>query len=121
MSPTYKVIIIEDSELNLAQLKHSLKQYSTIEIVGIATSAEAGEVIVMEKQPDLLFLDIGLPGKSGLEFLHDIQKKLSWSMKTVMFTTYTSLMLESFREYAFDFLKKTYSPEEFSTVMNRFF
>ena len=120
MRRRYKTVIIDDNELAIRLLKQSLSLYPGFELVGTATNASMGETVLMEQRPDLLFLDIELPDKSGMEILKNEKYRLLWEMQIVMYSSHTALMLDSFRTNAFDFLNKAYTAEEFSLVMERF-
>lgn len=117
----YNAFIIDDSELDISILSKSLKEFKEIELVGVATCAEKGEIIIMDLHPDLLFLDIGLPQKDGLVLLRSIQNKVTWSMQIVMYSSYTKYVLESFREFAFDYLIKPLDKKTLAEIMQRFF
>jgi two-component system LytT family response regulator len=108
-------------EFGIAILSQSLSTLDNIELVGTATSAEEGEEHIMNLEPDLLFLDIELPGINGLEFLRLLRFKVTWSMQVIMYSSHSQFVLDSFREYAFDVLLKPYDQQGFLTVMERFF
>ncbi len=63
------VLYIEDSPVNVEVMKHVFRMHQDIELI-IAENAEAGLEMIQETQPDLVLMDISLPGMSGLEALH---------------------------------------------------
>lgn len=64
-----KVVLIDDHEIFLLGLVSLLQTESEIEVVGEATSGEAGLALVTELEPDAVVLDYSMPGISGLEIL----------------------------------------------------
>nr|WP_320039153.1 response regulator [uncultured Bacteroides sp.] len=121
MNKQYNVVIIDDEEIGISNLSRSLSNFSEILIAGTSQSAQTGKNLILEKRPDLLFLDVEMPETSGLELLHDIKNLINWQMQVVFYTAYEKYMLEALRESAFDYLLKPYEESEFQTVMNRFF
>ena len=121
MNKQYNVVIIDDEEIGISNLSRSLSDFSEILIAGTTQSALTGKGLILEKKPDLLFLDVEMPETSGLELLHEIKNLINWQMQVVFYTAYEKYMLEALRESAFDYLLKPYEQNEFQTVMNRFF
>ncbi|MFT6055714.1 MAG: two-component system LytT family response regulator, partial [Roseivirga sp.] len=64
-----KALIIDDSDLARQELKHLLKQRDDIQVIGEAENADIAIEKIIELKPDLLFLDIQMPGKDGFELL----------------------------------------------------
>lgn len=97
-----RAIVIDDSRLARNELKRLLKELDTIQVVAEAADAvEAKEKIEQEK-PDLIFLDIQMPGKNGFELLEDIE-----FVPDVVFTTaYDEYALKAFEYNALDYLQK---------------
>lgn len=97
-----RAIVIDDSRLARNELKRLLKELDTIQVIGEAADAiEAKEKIEQEK-PDLIFLDIQMPGKNGFELLEDIE-----FVPDVVFTTaYDEYALKAFEYNALDYLQK---------------
>ncbi|WP_297909743.1 LytTR family DNA-binding domain-containing protein [uncultured Parabacteroides sp.] len=120
MEKTYSVILIDDEISDIEKLRSSLRNYPAMIVVGVASDANSAESLILRKRPDLIFLDIELPFKSGLELLSDIRDKVTWGMKVIFYTSYMRYLLNALRESAFDFLLKPYGKEDFETVMNRF-
>ncbi|MEL7002760.1 MAG: response regulator [Bacteroidota bacterium] len=87
-----KSIVIDDSRLARNELKRLLKEFDNVQVVAEAANAmEAKEKIETEK-PDLIFLDIQMPGKNGFELLEDLEY-----VPEVIFTTaYDEYALKAF-------------------------
>jgi two-component system LytT family response regulator len=60
-----KALIIDDERLARKELASLLEKHEGIEIVGEAANADEAETLIAEKRPDLLFLDINMPGRTG--------------------------------------------------------
>ena len=73
MNKQYNVVIIDDEEIGISNLSQSLSNFNEISIAGTTQSAQTGKNLILEKKPDLLFLDVEMPETSGLELLHDEQ------------------------------------------------
>lgn len=97
-----KAIVVDDSRLARNELKRLLKEFDTIQVVGEAANAmEAKEKIETDK-PDLVFLDIQMPGKNGFELLEDLEY-----IPEVIFTTaYDEYAIKAFEYNALDYLQK---------------
>lgn len=121
MSNVYNVVIIDDEEIGITNLCKSLANFGNINISGTAQTAKAGKNLILEKKPDLLFLDVEMPETSGLELLREIKDVIDWQIHVIFYTAYEKYLLEALRESAFDYLLKPYQQDEFLKVMNRFF
>ena len=65
-----KTVIIDDEELSLDALRKSLELFCPdVKIIGEASSADAGKVLIETLKPQLIFLDIAMPVKNGFELL----------------------------------------------------
>lgn len=91
------------------------------EIKEVCTFSSYNEVLypLIEKQPDVVFLDVEVPGKSGLDFLRDIRPRISFTFHAVFYTAFSHYMLDAIRQSAFDFLLKPYKPEELRAIVER--
>ena len=102
-----KAIIIDDERLARKELTSLLEKHKEIEIVAEAANADEALELINEHQPDLLFLDIQMPGKTGFELL-----ELLDSVPKVIFTTaYDEYALKAFEVNALDYLQKPIQPE----------
>lgn len=102
-----RAVIIEDSRLARQELKELLKVYPQITIVGEAESAEQALTIIPTEDPDLLFMDIHLPGKNGFDILQELEK-----VPAVIFTTaFDQYVMQSFDYNTLDYLLKPIVPE----------
>jgi two-component system, LytTR family, response regulator len=96
-------IIIDDERLARNELKRLLEDFPRINIVAEAANADEAIALIEEHQPDLLFLDIQMPGKTGFELL----ETLEGNVPEVIFTTaYDEYALKAFEYNALDYLMK---------------
>lgn len=121
MCDSYNIAIIDDEAICISNLCKSLAMYSNVNIVGTAQTVSIGRKLIIEKKPDLLFLDVEMPETSGLELLHEIRNQVNWQMKVIFYTAYEKYILNALRESAFDYLLKPYEQDNFLVVMDRFF
>ncbi|MFL0804676.1 MAG: LytTR family DNA-binding domain-containing protein [Agarilytica sp.] len=101
-----KAIIVEDSRLAREGLKAQLAVFSDIDVVGEAENADEGESLILNVRPDVVFLDIDMPGRSGLEMLSD----LACSPSIVFTTAYSEYAIRSFDFNTVDYLLKPVDP-----------
>jgi two-component system, LytTR family, response regulator len=98
-----KALIIDDERLARNELKRLLEAYPKINVVGEAVNAEEALDKIEQLSPDLLFLDIQMPGKNGFELLSSIEG----NVPDVIFTTaYDEYALKAFEYNALDYLLK---------------
>jgi two-component system, LytTR family, response regulator len=98
-----KTIIIDDERLARNELKRLLEDFPKINIVGEAANAEEAIELIEEHSPELIFLDIQMPGKNGFELLESLEDKVP----EVIFTTaYDEYALKAFEVNALDYLLK---------------
>ncbi len=116
-----KVFIVDDDRGATAFLSKMLENYS-VEIIGTATDAtvKARDEII-EKQPDLLFLDVEMPSMSGLDFCTLVRPEVKPEMKVVFYTGYDKYMLQALRQQAFDYMLKPASRQELAQIMTRYY
>lgn len=113
-----KVLLVEDEESSREELKHLIFQEGTMEVAGEAeTVAEAIELL-NSSQFDVVFLDIKMPGISGLE-LAGILKKMAHPPAVVFITAYSEHALKAFDLEAVDYLMKPVSEERFGDTVTR--
>merc|ERR1712137_60650 len=102
-----RALIVDDERLARKELTNLLQEFQEIEIVGEAVNAEDAEEKINSLKPDLLFLDIQMPGKTGFELLESLD-----SVPDVVFTTaYDEYALKAFDYNAMDYLLKPIEPD----------
>ncbi|MES2766155.1 MAG: LytTR family DNA-binding domain-containing protein [Bacteroidota bacterium] len=100
-----KALIIDDEELSRRLLKQLLIKFfpHDVEVVGMADSAESAREFLVENQPDVLFLDIEMPGEDGFDFLRSVEHR---DFAVVFVTAYDQYALRAFKASAADYILK---------------
>ncbi|MEQ8711887.1 MAG: LytTR family transcriptional regulator DNA-binding domain-containing protein [Cyclobacteriaceae bacterium] len=110
-----RAIIIDDERLARKELNSLLEDYKEIEIIGEAVNAEDAEEKILKLNPDLIFLDIQMPGKTGFELLEGLD-----SVPKVIFTTaYDEYALKAFDYNALDYLLKPIQKDRLEDCMKK--
>jgi DNA-binding LytR/AlgR family response regulator len=110
-----KCIIVEDETLAQDVIKSHLERIGGIELVGTFRSAPEALAALQTLEADVIFLDIRLPGMSGLNFL----RSLADPPLVVLTTAYAEYALESYEFNVIDYLLKPISFERFSKAVNK--
>ncbi len=110
-----KALIIDDERLARTELKRLLTPFKEINVVGEAVNADDALEKIQELKPDLLFLDIQMPGKTGFDLLEELD-----SVPTVIFVTaYDEYALKAFEYNALDYLLKPIEPKRLEETVNK--
>ncbi|WP_268122472.1 LytR/AlgR family response regulator transcription factor [Roseivirga pacifica] len=110
-----KALIIDDSNLARQELKHLLKNFNQVQIIGEAENAQSALELIEEKKPELLFLDIQMPDKDGFELLEELI-----DVPEVIFTTaFNQYAMKAFDHNALDYLQKPIKEERLSLALER--
>ncbi|MFZ4464638.1 MAG: LytR/AlgR family response regulator transcription factor, partial [Bacteroidales bacterium] len=114
-----RCLLIDDEVEAHYIMKELLREIPVALVVGEAPGAEAGLKAIQALQPDLIFLDIQMPGKSGLDLCQEIET-LQLKTKVVFVTAYDSYTVQALRLAALDYLMKPVDPQELKAVFDRF-
>lgn len=111
-----KALLIDDERLARNQLRRLLAAHPQVEIVGEAGNADEARERIQELNPDLLFLDIQMPGETGFDLLESLEPP----RPRVIFTTaYDEFALKAFEVNALDYLLKPIDPARLATAIER--
>ncbi len=109
-------VIIDDERLARNELKKMLVVHPEIEIIGEAANADEGSQLINELNPDLVFLDVQMPVKTGFDLLQELEK-----LPAVIFTTaYDEYAIRAFEVNALDYLLKPIDPKRLSDAVQKF-
>jgi len=111
-----RTLIVDDERLARNELKRLLEPYTKIEIIGEAANAEEALVMIDELQPELLFLDIQMPGKNGFELLSSIEGK---TPEVIFTTAYDEYAIKAFEYNALDYLLKPIDNDRLKETIHR--
>jgi len=113
---TYKTLIIDDESLARERLKMHLKSYSEqIVIVGEAVNGEQAVEMIDDLLPDLIFLDIQMPGKNGF----DVLKEINHTPVVIFCTAHDEYALQAFETSSIDYLVKPVKEERLSKTIEK--
>lgn len=110
-----KAIIIDDERLARQELKNQLAAFKEIEVVAECSNSEEGKLKIEELKPDVIFLDIQMPGKTGLELIEEI----SALPEVVFVTAYDEYALRAFEVNALDYLLKPIQPNRLAETIKK--
>lgn len=114
---TYKTLIIDDEPYARLELRHQLEPFNFIKILAECSNAVEGVKAVNKHKPDLIFLDIQMPGVTGFDMLSMIEDSLV--PQVVFVTAYDDFAVKAFEENALDYLLKPIDPVRFSQTIDR--
>jgi len=112
---TTRTIIIDDERLAREELRSLLKEYQEIEIVAEAINGIDGIEKIKEFNPDLIFLDVSMPGMNGFEML----KQLEDLPQVVFVTAHDEFALQAFENQALDYILKPIDPDKIANVVRK--
>ncbi|BDD05563.1 LytR/AlgR family response regulator transcription factor [Aureibacter tunicatorum] len=112
---TYKTIIIDDERLAREEVKRALADYPEFIVTGEASNVNEALAQIEKERPDLIFLDIHMPEKSGFELLEE----LSIVPKVVFTTAYNQYAVKAFEVNALDYIVKPLREERFAVTIEK--
>lgn len=108
-----KVILIDDERLARSELKRLLQDFPDIEVIGEAANASEGVEKIESLNPDLIFLDIQMPGKTGFDMLLELEK----APHVIFVTAYDEYAIKAFDVNALDYLMKPVEPKRLADAL----
>ena len=113
-----KLVIVEDYKLTRVGLKSTLNEYSHIDVVGEAEDAVEGIKVIQKMQPDVVLMDLGLPGMNGLEATIKL-KEIMPAVKVIILTSHerNEEVIAALGAGANAYCLKDISPETLSEVI----
>ncbi|HEY6404278.1 MAG TPA: LytTR family DNA-binding domain-containing protein [Blastocatellia bacterium] len=115
MNRPWKAVIVDDERLARAKLRAMLEHYPQISIAGEADSADAAIQLINEERPDILFLDIQMPGESGF----DLVNRLERPVRIIFVTAFDEYAIRAFEINALDYLLKPVTQERLTRAVER--
>lgn len=110
-----RAILIDDERLARTELRKLLQEFPEIEIVDEASNAEEGLQKIENLNPDLIFLDIQMPGKTGFDLLSE----LDHAPQVIFTTAYDEYALKAFEVNALDYLLKPVEPRRLADAIEK--
>ncbi len=113
MRPT--AVVVDDDPLARERLRDLAGEVSLVDVVGEAADGESAVRVIDELRPDIVFLDIEMPGGSGL----DVARRIEHPAAIVFTTAYQQYAVTAFELSAVDYLLKPFGPERFREAVER--
>ena len=112
-----KAILVDDEPDGIRTLKKLLElNCPEVEIVGTCSNAMTAKLMLEEMQPDLVFLDVRMPGKSGLEMLTELPEQ---NFEVIFVTAHNEYMLQALQFSAVDYLMKPVDEDRLVEAVER--
>jgi two-component system LytT family response regulator len=112
-----RVLIVDDELLARQRIEDLLRHEEGVEIVGIADNGAAAVASIAELEPDLVFLDVQMPGMTGMEVVSRIGA--DDMPATIFVTAYDHYAVKAFEMAALDYLVKPFDDERFEQAFHR--
>ncbi len=112
---TFRTVIVDDERLAREELKRLLKDFLEIEIIGEAKNGEEGLQMIEALQPDLVFLDVNMPGLNGFEMI----QKLEVIPNVVFVSAYDEYAVKAFEVKALDYVLKPVDPQRLQQAIGK--
>ena len=111
-----RVLLVDDEPLARQRLEDLVAKEADVELAGEASTGDEAVETIRRLQPDLVFLDVQMPGMTGLE----VARTLGESMPVTIFTTaYDNFALDAFEVAAVDYLVKPFDDDRFAQALRR--
>ena len=114
-----KVVIVDDEPQSILRLENDLAAQDDFEVIATSSSAMSAKTLVMSMQPDVLFIDVEMPGQTGFVVLQSLRDEMPMDLIVVFYSAFNKYMIDALRASAFDFLLKPYQQEELELVVGR--
>jgi two-component system LytT family response regulator len=112
-----RVVVVDDEKLAREGLRDLLAGHSDIDVVATCASGQAAVKSIVDLAPDIVFLDVQMPGMSGFDVIRTVGPD---AMPFVIFTTaFDRYALDAFESHALEYLLKPYSDERFAEAVGR--
>ncbi|MBX7110104.1 MAG: response regulator transcription factor [Chitinophagales bacterium] len=115
MNSPIRTLIIDDEPLARKELRYLLSSYPEIEILGEAKNVTDALEKIQFYQPQLLFLDVNMPGRNGFELLDELKTV----PRVVFITAYDKFAVKAFEKNALDYIMKPVKPERLSKTIEK--
>lgn len=104
-SKIVRSVIIDDEPDACELLSALLSDFPNLEVLGCANSVDQGIKLILDGKPDLVFLDIEMPGKNGFDLIHELDF-FDRNPYIIFTTAYNEYAIEAIKHAAFDYLLK---------------
>jgi two-component system LytT family response regulator len=121
MSPKkpLRVLVVDDEAPARRKVLRLLREEAGVEIAGEADSGEAAVEAIKKQSPDLVFLDVQMPGMDGFKVLQSLHTAKIQMPRVIFVTAHDKFALRAFEVHAFDYLLKPVGEERFREALRR--
>jgi two-component system, LytTR family, response regulator LytT len=112
-------VLVDDEKLACEELAYLLKEFSDVEIIATASNGLEAVKLIEDLEPDLVFLDVQMPGLDGMGVIRRLKEKQIPLPYFVMSTAYDQYAVEAFRWEALDYLLKPVEKDRLSLAVDR--
>jgi two-component system LytT family response regulator len=116
-APNLRVLIVDDEALGRQRVEDLLRHEEGVEIAGFADNGDAAIEAIRSLKPDLVFLDVQMPRRTGLEVVREVGPENM--PPTIFVTAYDRYALDAFDVAAVDYLVKPFDDERFEQAFRR--
>lgn len=110
-------VIIDDEKNNINNLDGLLQKHCpSVQVVAVAMNADEGKEIIFQHQPELVFLDIQMPGKNGFDLLQSLPQH---DFEIIFVTAFDQYGIQAVKFSAIDYLLKPVNVEELKTAVEK--
>lgn len=119
MESIIKIVIVDDEQFAIERMQLLCSHFPEIEIIETTTDAFSSVEMITNLEPDLVFLDIEMPNKTGLEVADELHKNRVFA-KIIFVTSHDHYAIEAIKNNAFDYILKPVSINELKNAINRY-
>src|SRR5437762_3993148 len=116
---TISALLVDDEQLAREELSYLLKEFADIEVLASAKNGLEAIKLIEQLEPDVVFLDVHMPGLDGLGVIQKLREKNIPLPHFILATAYDQYALEAFRLEALDYLLKPIEKERLAVTIER--
>ena len=117
--PVISAILVDDEKLASEELAYQLREFPDVEIIATASNGLEAVKLIEDLEPDLVFLDVQMPGLDGMGVIRKLREKNIPLPYFVMATAYDQYAVEAFRWEALDYLLKPVEKDRLALAIDR--
>lgn len=114
-----QTVLVDDEQLACDELTYLLKQFPDVEVMGIGRNGMEAVDLIEELEPDLVFLDVQMPGMDGMAVIKELREKQANLPYFVLVTAFDNYAVEAFRLEAMDYVLKPVDKDRLEQTIDR--